>query len=294
MELNKRLFKGGISVIIIVLLVSIGISYYLRLDEPVFLKVYMEKYMPQDKEYHEDVSLEIKYITNIEDGRTVSFVEFQDYPELNVYSSEYGLNDLNFFYEEPGLGQDIGRYNVRTVYVYLDTSNLKDYNEEIHINKARMHFSDGETKDVDIGKLILYSDKGLSNYEHFQHISSSGRGDGSSSTREKIKEDIQLVKVEGVLLDQVKDFTEISIGNKDYRQIEGERYKSGSYLQIDTIFNKPDDAELKMYDYELKPKLIYRDGKGKEFLYRILNLHYYKREFTYKEILEFLKVGGKI
>lgn len=300
MEKNYKILKIGMILIAISLIISIGVASYLRLDRPVFLKSYIERPMPlTDEEGRHNLNAQfiIRYITNADDARVVNHIEFEDYRDLYASATEYSHHGFQFFNDNnvQTPGQRVGRYRVRDVAVTVGVHNAEEKNEDISLTRAKVYFSDGhEEEEVDIGEWILYPDDRMNRPDHFQHMMSRGSSDGISIVQEKLKDNIELIKMESSLLNKYEDFLEISVGARDYRDIAGEKYETDGYLKMESVFKTPEDPELRMYDYDIKPRLHYRDSEGNSFIYRLYNLDYRKYGFEFLEIIKFLRARGEL
>jgi len=300
MDKNHKVLKNGLNLILLTLVISIGIAYYLKLDRPVFLKSYIERYLPSTEgEHYLDAQFIIRYITNGDDGSTANYIEFEEYPGIYVNASEYNQSGFRFFNNNENRipGHKVGRYSVRDIYLTIDARNVDNKNEDIRLTKAKVHFSNGDVEVVDIGEWILYEKGEFHVSEHFEHMMGKGFSDDTYQTQniqEKVKVDIELIKMESNILDQFQGFIEIKVGNKDYKDISGEKYTAGDYLKIDSVFKTPTDPELSMYDFDLRPQLQYKDSEGKPFIYRFYNVDYRKYNFEFLEIIKFLRVRGEL
>lgn len=296
MEENQNLLKKGIILVSLILIISIFISSYLKLDKPVFLKSYIDRYFLISYEnQNSDANFIIRYITNIDDSRVVNHIEFEEYPNLNINASEYNPFGFNFFNEgNETPGQAVGRYSVREIYISIDAINMENQNDDIHLKKAKVYFSDGSMEEVDIGEVVLYLEDEINASDHFEFMRVKSSSDGLNTSQERLNENIELIKMEGQSLERFKDLVEIKIGSKDYRDIAGDQYKTGDYLTIDTVFEMPQDPELRMYNYDLRPELFYKDSQDNIFTYRLHNLDYRKHSFEFLEIINFLRARGEI
>ena len=294
MELNNKILKGGIILIIIILVASLGTSSYLKLDKPIFLKSYMEVDLPIHNGNIGKVEFELRYITNINDDRVVNNIEFGEVPGIYVGASEFNYGGFDFFGNQNNSmpGQIVGRYSIRSIYVWVEGFGIENPLDEMHITKAKIHFNNGESMEVEIGDIILY---GYNNTgEHFEFQSGTSSSDGTSNNQLKVKKDITLLEVDSSLLEQTKDFVELKIGNVSYDKISGIKYSQGDNLRIDTLFKTPEDPILKFYNYSIHPKLIFKDNEGNIFTHRVYNVDYKNYNFEFNEIVNFLRARGEI
>ena len=85
----KNALKISGTLILLSFLMSVSIIYYLKLDNPVFLKSYKDIEVVENEGNYitSGYDIVIKYIANIEDERMVSSIVFKDAPNLNFYVS---------------------------------------------------------------------------------------------------------------------------------------------------------------------------------------------------------------
>jgi hypothetical protein len=291
---NERILKQGLILILSLLLISLIVSFYLRLDEPVFLKVYKEMELPINKSsYYVENQLNIKYITNIYDTRLVTHVEFQEVPGLIVSASSRNPMFFSMFNNNQGIpGKNVGRYSIRPIYIWMDAYNVENTGDDIRITKAKVHFDNGDTIEADIGEVIFYAYENRP--KHLDFMSGGGSSDGTHNTELEVTEDITLIKVEDSLLSQLDNFVEIKINDTDYVNISGMELKAGERLNIFSKFHILEGIEANMYDYDIHPKLQYEDSEGNVYTYRFRNVDYSRHGFDFMEILRFLKARGEI
>lgn len=73
MKDNKTLLENGIILILFSLIISIFISSYLKLDNPVFLKSYIERhFLTMYEDHYLGAEFTIRYITNADDTSVVN------------------------------------------------------------------------------------------------------------------------------------------------------------------------------------------------------------------------------
>lgn len=295
MQINKRILKISIIIIITTLVLSLGTKFYLHLDEPVFLKSYRQIKLPTNEAgYFEDIEFEIRYITNANDSRTVNHIEFEEAPELNVSTSENRARGVFSFYQDNRMpGKVVGTYRIKSIYTWVDAHDV-DTNDEIHLTKAKVHFTNGEIIEVDIGDIVLFGYN--KNDEYFEFSDGGSSSDGTSSSRMKVKQNISLLKIESPILDEVKNFVEYKINNVDYDEIEGMKFTSGDYLNTNTIVTIPEDILQRFNTYEIHPMLYFEENDGNIFTYYFYDIDYNKYNFEFKlnEIVKYLRARGEL
>ncbi|CDI48198.1 hypothetical protein BN906_00138 [Clostridium tetani 12124569] len=262
-----------------------------KLKNPVFLKMFVEKYVYVNEDSSFVDGLELKYITNISDNRKVIDINFKEQPNIEIIVSHnpMGYENFSFFDNNNSnkqIGDIYGRYIVNTI--YLNINNLDKKFNEIELNNAKVSFDDGSTLDSNLGRIILYKDK--NNHEDIvEHISSSGSSDGTSSSDKKLKKDIKLLNVESPLLDDLKDYFDISIGEINYKDISGVKYEKDKVLSTHSKFKTPKSIFEEYSFYDINPKLYYEDIKGNKSYIRIYNINHTPYNFDLKGMFKYLK-----
>lgn len=292
MESNNKILKVGIILIIATLVLGIATATYLKLDNPVFLKSYMELDLPiLDNGRFGQTNFEIRYITNANDERLIDHIEFVEAPEdVNRNGNNLGIDMFgNFGGSIPG--ETKGRYSIRSIYVTLDFNEVENTLEEIHLTKAKVHFSNGEIIETDIGDIVLYGNNNPG--ERYQLQYHKRPYAESSRTQGTVQEETTLIKVELPVLEEVKEFIEFKINNVDYDKIVEKTYSVGDSLVVDSMFSTPDDPILKFNTYAIHPKVTFKDEDG-NLTYQFYNMEYRKHGFEFMEIIEFLRARGEI
>lgn len=296
MELNKKILKIGLLLIILSLIFTMGFALAYRLENPVFLKMYVEQYISSNDMNIVD-GFELKYITNVSDNRKVIDIDFEEEPNIKVDVSYWpiGGGGFSFFndnnYDEQR-GDRYGRYAVHTIYLDMNLHDIDKEFYEIELNNVKVSFDDGSILDTDLGRVIIYKDK--NEYKDIEHLSSSGSSDGTSASHQRTKRDIKLLNINSPLLKELKEYFDISIGDIDYRHISGIEYEKDKSLNIYTKFEPPNDIVGKYTFYNIKPKLYYEDEEGNTSYIRIHNINYKSHNFDLKGIFKYLKARGEI
>jgi len=296
MELNRKILKFGLVLIALSLIFTVGFGLIYSLENPVFLKMYFEQYISSNEDSNVVDSFQLKYITNISDSRKVRYIHFEEEPNIEVSVSHWPISGGFSFFNNNNYnnqrGDIYGRYVLRTIYLKLDLNNIDRGLYEIELNNAKIGFDDGSTVDINLGRIIIYKDE--SKMGDVYSTGGSSSSDGTSSSYLRTEKDIRLLDVKSPLLDDLKDYFDLTIGNVDYREISGIEYKQGKSLDTYAKFKSPKGIVEKYTYYDIKPKLYYEDKEGKISYVRIYNINYTPYNFDLKGIFNYLRARGEI
>lgn len=295
MELNKKIIRVGLILIALVLIVSIATTLIYRVDNPVFLKMYVEHRISDNTNSSLLENLRLMYITNVGDNRRIRSIEFEGIEDIGVYINNYNNNPWSFngFDSAQSVEHDgYGRYRVNTIYINMDFHSIDKSFEEIELNRAKISFDDGSTLDTDLGRIIIYNHD--DNPDYIRHNSSSGSSDGTSSLRGTIEKDISLIEVKSKLLDDMADHITLTIDDVDYRDISGKTYKANQSITIESQFITPSNIADRLVIYDIRPKLYYKDKDGNITFERIHNIDYRPYHFSGTDVFKYLRLRGEI
>lgn len=200
----KRFVIIGITALII--LWAGNIIYYYRqiLPEPIFIKQY------SDVSYYNNTFLRFNYILNKGEDNKISTVKIPEI-EKNFYISDYDYNTFSN-YKVKGFSIELQKEDIERI---IKSGGV--------IDKLQVYFTNGTVKEINIGKIKLYS---LPDKLHILNNFSSGSG-GRNVQFEFFKayEDIEITGI---------DFSELYSLNKNYNiyintnQDELKKYSSES------------------------------------------------------------------
>lgn len=296
----KNALKISGILILISFFISILIVSYLKLDNPVFLKSYKDiEIMESEGTFRTSgYDIEIKYIANIEDKRKVSSIVFKDAPNLNFYASEDRPMGIVGFYNYSNDNiEGYGRYGVHTVFINLDSYNYEyDLDYYIVLSEATVIFDDGFTMDVDLGNLVLYkyesSKENLEN-EILNLYRLESSGDGISKSGFYVKEYIQVENIYSKLFEDTRDSITFNINKSGGIEDRDLIYNANDNLYFVSQFNNIDDQERKLYSYDIRPIIYFKDKNGKSYEKRVDNVNY-NPIFNFYDIYKYLKEVGEI
>ncbi|EKS4344903.1 hypothetical protein [Clostridium sporogenes] len=295
MELNKKILHIGFLLIGISLVFTITFVSVYKLENPVFLKMFIQKSIYPDEDFALLESFELKYITSISDNRKIVNMEFKEKPdiEVTVSNDSLGYGDMPFFNDINKQSENkYGIYVVNTIYFNMNLKNIDKKLNEIELNNVKITFNDGSRLNANLGRIILHKDK--RNFKDIDHIGSSGSSDGEFSSERRLKKNIKLLKVDTPLLNCIKDCFNISIDNIDYKNISGTKYEKDKVLSIYSRFKAPKSIFEKYSYYDIDPKLYYEDNKGNRSYTSIDNISHMPDSFDFIGIFKYLKLMGVI
>lgn len=300
MRNKKTALKISGSLILLSFLLSISIIYYLKLDNPVFLKSYKDIEVVENEGNYitSGYDIEIKYIANIESNRKVSSIVFKDAPNLNFYVSENSPMGIVQFYDYSNDNiEGHGRYGIHIVFLNLNSHNYgNDLDDDIVLREATVTFNDGLTMDVDLGKLVLYKYKTPQENLGDEVLNGpiiDSSSDGISKSGFYVKNYIQVSKVYSKTFEDTRDLFDFNI-NKTGRIEERDLiYNANDNLYFTSQFHYIDDVERKLYSYDIRPVIYYKDRNGKEYEKRVYNITHYPN-FNFYDIYKYLRKTGEI
>jgi hypothetical protein len=273
----------------------VGFAYFTRLKEPVFLTycVAVSAVPSQSTGYHQPV-LELQYLTNIYDSKEVTMISFLDAPDYNFIATEnaqYYNNSFTFFHGSTTSqrGEAIGRYSLRTVYLYMNNYFIDEWEGEVELNHALISFSDGSTTQVDLGRILIYSD--TSGVPALDMTSSGSLGQGVAKTTLFVREKLSNLKVESPIVAEADPVMELTINSYAYDELEALELKRGDTISIENIIkNVPGEGGYDVYD--VRPKLTYTREDGTQGFTRIYDMTQRKYLYGYMDVLRYLMGRG--
>jgi len=300
MKSNGKLLKIGIILIGIVFAICIFFIYYFHLEGPVFLKHYYDISVSDNGGSWQAEPIAISYITNITDNRKIVSIFFKEAPDLEFYISQDYPSSNTFQFINQGeilsVGEKIGRYSIRTVYANIHGNNNVNIDmesiENLQLSQAVIQFSDGNTVEVEIGKIVLYKMDQSENY--LRSMVSSSSNDGSTSTTYSVKKDIILEQVTSPLMKEAGVAFHLSIGEQDFSEVKDITYNRGTKL---CIFGQTDNFEDEVSQFtifDIKPLLIYRDAIGHQYSQRIYDLRDNQSSHSFLDVVKYLKARGEL
>lgn len=299
MELNRRIIKWGLILIGISLILTMVLAMVYKLENPVFLKMYIQESIYSNENSESVNNFELKYITNISDKRKVVGIDFKEEPNIQAIVSDNHLGGVSFssFYNNnpnEQRGEIYGRYLVNTVYLDVNLSNINKNLNQFEINNMKIRFDDGSTLDTNIGRIIFQREESRQENSDYSFYSSSSSSDGTSFDEYTLNKDIKLLSMDSILLNELEKYFQISVGEINYKEILGTEYEKDTMLRINSKWKFPKSIVTKYSCYNINPKLYYEDDKGKKGYIIIHNISQRPYDFDLKGIFKYLKSRGEI
>lgn len=291
----KKSLKISILLIIISLIISIGIKFSLKIDNPVFLKSYLDVnyYENEDMYSLSGYSIELKYITNNGDKSKVVDIVFDKAPYLELYVGEDQSIGIPAFYSyENNNIESYGSYDIHTVFIDLNMSRRnKKLEEVIELDKAKVYFDNGKIMEADLGKIILskYKEK----ESPLDSIAMNGSSDGSSQSIFYVTDNIFVSKVYSPLFEYSRDLFDFSIDKLGYLKEQDVVYNKNEHLYFTSKFYNIEDPSRKLSSYDIKPNIYFEDKNGNEYTKEVNNISY-SPNFNFKDIYIYLKSQGEL
>lgn len=293
MEVNKKILKYGITLLIIVTFICCAIRWHLRLREPIFLKSYAQYIIDTE---NDSVEFPLQYITNRDKTIFMWKISFANQPDLNVsYNTDPVM--ISAFVNKWDNADIAEIYSKQTVYVTIE--NISNYDlETLDLSKAVAYFSDSSIVEIDLGQIELiendYKEGGLST------LSSSSSNQGESRVSYEAKHKIYLSSIVNPYAERFGESLSLElIGNQwtyqlpDKNEVNLKDYvlKPEETLTVSSFLNVSDHNELKYAIIDIKPLFIYQDEQGNTFEERIYDINYSPYFNHWWEIFQYMNGG---
>lgn len=296
MELNRKILKYGLVIIVLSVVVNGIFSWSITLEQPVFMKMYIEKSILQYSDKYVRDTIELKYLTNLSDKRKITGIEFPNEPHVYV-DVMHGSNLWNPFSslnnrQETLKGKRVGRYYLRTANLYLYLEDIGEEWDEIELSTAQIEFDDGTTMLADLGKILIYNREEREKIIESRHTSRSSDGTGFLSAN--VIKDIKLLDIEDSIFDNPKDYYSLFIGDKEQGEFKGISFDYGDTIELRFKINKSMTSVDNFTYFDVRPKLFYEDNEGNIAYIRSHNISYEPRYFSFINLLRYLRARGEI
>ncbi len=296
MKKEKSLLRICIILITITIVSGTAYSYLTKLKEPVFLRYCVAACaVPSPETGYQEPVLELQYLTNSDDTREVTglqFLEAHDYSFIATENAMFYNNSVTFYSSNTPMqrGELYGRYSLRKVYLYMNNYYLEDWKGEVELNNAQVNFNDGSSLLVNLGKILIYSDIATDPTLLMMNSSSSNQGYGETILR--AQQNLNDFKVESLLIDEASHKMELTLNGLLYDDIEMLQLKKGDSLTV-TSCEKSYPDKKDTYDfYDVRPRLTFTREDGSRGSVRIYDMNQRKYFYGYMDVLKYLMGRG--
>lgn len=291
MKSNDRLYKISLSVTGILIAVGFAFLTHVRLDSPVFLEHYIDMNVTGDS-WHSNFNMptSLQYITNADDERVVIWVEFADYPGLQLQASEnafdvFARTGVEQSFDEQR-GRHFGQYSVREVYLEVRDLPDLDEGEELHLTEATVTFSDSSTETVDIGELTISTEEATDS--PLQFVYSSSTGSGQNEVIYSAEENLSLLAVDSTNFEAFSDAVHIDINGMDYQEDSEHNIQAGEQLSIVTK-REFSEGDSQFAYFSILPQLTVSTENGDEHTVRLAQAIEMEPDYSFTNIYRYLR-----
>lgn len=299
MELNKKIIRVGFITIGIAMVISILFLYITKLKKPVFLNHYLE-YCISSYDTGSSKYFELYYIANVEDNKEVRDISFEEAPHISFgVSSDLnywgGANPFSGNWNGLNRKKNVGRFQIRTLYVTIDTINLSKIEDDLSLSNAKVTFHNGESIHVNIGTISFIRNDNVT--ERLSSIIRRAPEDGMSQVEFEVKSTMTILDFKGSALNEQVKLVEMTLNKRKKEEVKGMNLSTGERLNIKTSLTTPKDVIKKLTVYEFRPIIYYRLEAGSEFKQILDHINYnpiQENNYNLWTILQYLKARGEI
>lgn len=279
MNYSKKLIVTGL--ILLAVAWTVNVFYYNSrvLKEPLFLKHYYNINSGWSE-------FQLFYLQNINSAQNVVIISF---PELNkqyVPFVETEWNSERIYYKMKNLR--INMFNGKAEQIPADLKNKV-------ITKAEVHFSDGKTMTVDLGKIYLYSDTpDKKETVNLKNSGSTSSSDNTGSASFIAGRDIKILGLSFRFSEIVGDALKFRINGQDYNDISlPMNIKANENVSIEYSFRLDKNDIRSSYVYSFPIEVLTEDSNGyrEKSTFQIIN--YWQQHSKGYNIKELLKAQGR-
>lgn len=288
MQRNKKILQFGLVMLILSLLLSVGLVTYTRLDQPVFLYNFKEIDIQSVEGYYSQRHTTFSYITNAGDSRHVVDISFPgaEAVELRVTDTSTQLT--------PEFTHNYGHYTVRDVSVMIGDLDIINSFEPLELSMGTVTLDNGETLEVDFGRVVLTNYGKKSPLTQFITSSLSGTSDGVNQDISIVRatEDIRLIAVESPLFQDLGSRLSVEINGIALKDVTGTMFRKGDNITVITTITPTNAPKSNYSSYEFQPIFTWQDEKGELHTQILTGMNYSPYRFQLSGILKYLKERG--
>ncbi|MEC6748123.1 hypothetical protein VXN63_06170 [Marinilactibacillus sp. XAAS-LB27] len=278
-----------ISMAVGLMILSISVHAYLRMDYPLFLKYDRDEIYYKSEEGYKEYRFKLEYITNDDIDTVVEQIEFPEHPQLQAIVSEVNYPDyLNYdTYNRIHSGSTYGTYNVRQLYILLRDSSENRNEEEPIIRQAKIYFSDRTERVSDIGELHLKNNKDTNEsllektIEHYE--------DGIGEVQYRVLKPIKLKEIDQNRIGNYQDNLQVKLEQKPLEEIEGSTLQENEEVVFYTELKNGEDLLDSFVSVDFSPDTTLIDEEGHESVQSLFSIRKERTPFNFKNIHRYVK-----
>lgn len=278
-ENHFRVLVVGTMIAVIMMGINIVYAHMVKIDEPIFLKHYMECEREGERDFGK---FDVNYITNNKDEKRISYISFENgvmaYPKTEEdirrsypYDVHRSLLDMRFEGE-------------------MEKMNM--VNKKLVCNKGDVYFTDGTKMEIEIGEIIIYDIDAIdkNEKEKIPWKLATTNNNGYRSTTYAPVGKIQLIGVKAIHMKEIKDRYVIkiasSIGDTDAIRLDELQFpiEASGEIEISAKEVKEVSKDARI-DGDIYFEFLTEDGKSKYIRYHIGDETYFFNDEEIKEIV---------
>jgi hypothetical protein len=294
MKNKNRLLLVCSICIAVSLVICVCFSILVRLKEPVFLTncICVRAVPPRDTGYLQP-ALELQYLTNVDEMSEVVDISFEEAPDIYFQATEepqFFNSMFNFHNNQNSTkGERIGKYSLRSIYLYMNNYFIGDWEGEVECNTALVTFSNGSRKKVNVGRILFYSE--TEPVPSLDMVSTGSTNQGITEMTFRVRETLHDLKLESPFIEEIDSVMELTINSYSYKELEDLVLNRGNSLTATCRMKEDGERDYDVYD--IHPKLTYTKEDGTKGYTRIRNITQRKYFNGYLEAIKYLiKRGG--
>ena len=284
---NNSILKYGLISVLLCLIISIIFYVQFLLDEPVFLKHYY------DFVIYDDMRMNLHFITNSSDNKRIQRIEFPQLPDDFAYIElDYfiNINESGYFHSRKFTHYS---YNELSLLIHVLGEDENESEERVVLDKAVVHYSNGDIQETNIGKIILHKNVKKSNM--LDSVFTKSSSDNTSAEGFEPSDNIIIESIKSDLDDELKGIFDLKMDGEDVRSLNYPiSVSADETFRFESQF-KFEPGDDKIYNvYDIHGRISTADSQGNKGIKRIMNLNYYPQEVFGKErgIIQYLKEIG--
>lgn len=293
--MNRRLLISSIAFICIIMVACIGIQFYLKIDEPVFMRSYCDVQVPDETGMGLTEVLQLEYITNQSDTRKIVGISFLEAPELAFY---VGSDDLFFEFdntEDPNV-TTYGPYHLHQVRLNINGGLPEEYQDGLIVSKAVIAYDNGDTQTVDLGQIAL----SVKNDDYVNELHSTIGWDWESTEMESflskfsLRYDVSIISITSHLMETLnQNIGSCLVNGEDYSKAVGAVVPANQEICFSVEYPMKDEA-LRFELFHPVFLIQMQDTQGTVSNWYVNEIGYKKPISDLHDILTYLKARGAI